>query len=91
MCNIDRGLICFYGKCACFNGFTWSYEFKECLNSNLLLKLLCYTMVQKSNEYKRNKNVFTNKKNVDENKAGVKIVTFYGLIMILWYLSFKLF
>ena len=48
-------------------------------------------MVQKSNEYKRNKNVFINKKNVDENKAGVKIVTFYGLIMILWYLSFKLF
>ena len=91
MCNIDRGLICFYGKCACFNGFTWSYEFKECLNSNLLLKLLCYTMVQKSNEYKRNKNVLINKKNVKDNKAGVKIVTFYGLIMTLWYLSFKLF
>ncbi len=90
MCNIDRGLICFYGKCACFNGFTWSYEFKECLNSNLLLKLLCYTMVQKSNEYKRNKTIFIHKKYGNEKKAGVKIVTFYGLIMILWFLSFKL-
>ncbi len=62
MCNIDRGLICFYGKYACFNGFTWFYEFKECLNSNLLLKLICYTMVKKSNEYNRNKNDFINKK-----------------------------